>query len=115
MPEVKSEVLSRDVVGQLMLLRSQALQFRKAGLWVTLACACSEEQRKQIGSDGELGADGIAVVALGPEGPPSQTTLLINAQGEVRQVWQGALTPIGLGMALRRELGGPQFAGLPAR
>jgi hypothetical protein len=115
MPEVKSEVLSRDVVGQLMLLRSQALQFQKAGLRVTLACGCSEEQRKQISSDRELEADGIAVAALGSDGPPSQTTLLINAQGEVRQMWQGALTPIGLGMALRRELGGPQFAGLPAR
>lgn len=113
MPEIKGADIPRPAVGQLMLLRSQSLQFRKAGLRVTVACPCAKEQIDQLKADWQLADSGITVMNAAKDSPASQTTVLIDPQGGVRKTWQGALTPIDLGMALRQALGNPQFAGLP--
>ncbi len=115
MPETGDDVVARDAVGQLMLLRSQAMQFRNAGLEVTVACRCTEQRIKQLDSDWQLAEDGVHLATWPSEAPSSQTAVLINPRGAVEETWQGALTPIGLGEALRRVLGDPKFSGLPVR
>jgi hypothetical protein len=114
MPEITGDDIPRSAVGQLMLLRSQSLQFRGAGLQITVACRCIEAQRKQLDAAWQLADDGIAI-ATTQDLPKSQSAVLINPQNTARQVWGAPLTPVDLGMALRKALGTPQFTGMPLK
>jgi Right handed beta helix region len=114
LPGMSSSNPPRSMVGQLMLLRSQALQFRGKGLQVTIACHCSEQDRAQLEADWQLVADGVRIVQLPGPSPSVQSTILLARGRELHCEWEGLLKPSVIGPALRQVLGTPSFGSLPA-
>jgi hypothetical protein len=113
-PEMTGSNLPRSIVGQLMLLRSQSLQFRGKGLLVTIACHCSERDRAQVEADWQLAADGVGIVTLPDPSPTMQATLLIDPRRDLHYEWDGLLKSAVIGPRLRQALGMPFFGGLPS-
>jgi hypothetical protein len=114
LPEMSGSNLARATVGQLMLLRSQSLQFRGKGLLVTIACHCSELDRARMEADWQLAADGVRIVTLPDPSPAMQSTLLIDPRRDLYYEWDGLLKPAVIGPTLRQALGMPFFGGLPS-
>lgn len=114
MPEMTSDVIPSAAVGKLMLLRSQALQYGRGSLQITVLCRCPAEQRAALEADWKLGEAGIAVADLATDVPYVEETALRNPDGQIAKRWEGALAPVSLGLALRTVLGIPRFAGLEA-
>jgi len=113
-PEITGDVIPSAAVGKLMLLRSQALQYGRNSLQITVLCRCPAEQRAALEADWRLGEDGIAVAELVTDVPYFAETALLNPDGQLSKRWGGVLEPVGLGLALRTALGIPRFAGMPA-
>src|SRR5262249_22797623 len=114
MPEITDDVIPSATVGNLMLLRSQALQYGRNSLQITVLCRCPAEQRAALEADWSLGDAGVAVAELGPAVSHAGETALLTPDGQLARTWEGALAPVSLGLALRTALGIPRFAGLPA-
>ncbi len=98
---------------EIVMLKSQASQFRAAGLRVVLVTRSVPADLHQLSDDWDLAADGIQLVpGSGDDAKPAM--LLISPGVEVLQEWHRLPSSQSVGLALRQIVGEPVFAGLPA-
>ena len=99
---------------ELVILKSQSLQYRDAGLRVTAVCACNAAQLLQLDQDWQLSADGIELL-MAIKFPSGARVALVSPRGVAVREWDSSPPLTDLALALRQFVGPPVFAGLPAR
>ena len=98
---------------EIVLLKSQASQFRAAGLRVVAVTAGTSGELQQLNSDWQLDADGIQLTSTIKQ-PDNSSMFLVSPGAEVLQEWHGIPSIESVGLALRQIIGEPVFAGLSA-
>jgi hypothetical protein len=99
-----------EMRGTLIQLKSAAVQFGHAGLQVELQC---DQKTSMLAKDWRLPEDGILIREQPSNNVKGFSLSLVSPDGTAVRTWQGYLGPVELGMALRQNVGLPDFAFLP--
>jgi hypothetical protein len=109
--------LSSDVqvrAHELVMLKSQSLQFRDAGLRVVATCRCDAAEARQLSDDWHLAEDGVLLTGDSSQSTP-QSAMVLTVDGVALRTWTDIPTIPGLGLALRQLMGEPVFGRMPSR
>jgi hypothetical protein len=98
-----------DLRGTFVAFKSAALQYGHAGLEVKLV---SDDGAAEMANDWQLAEGGVMLDLKAVNQVQAFSVKLISPQGEIKRHWDAYPSPVELGLALRQNVGLPDFSHL---